>query len=148
MADDADIPEQPAREALDLVSAAEAQLDALGPVFDAPGVTEVIAYGVSVPHTDGKAGMVTLVVDGKFQPKAFAEWADAQLPVYARPVFVRIARTLETTGTFKYRKIDLVEDGFDPHRVDGPLYVRGGRNGYQKLTPAVHAQIESGDLRL
>lgn len=39
MADDADIPEQPAREALDLVSAAEAQLDALGPVFDAPGVT-------------------------------------------------------------------------------------------------------------
>lgn len=115
---------------------------------DAPGVTEVIAYGVPVPHADGKAGMVTLVVDGKFQAKAFHDWAEAQLPAYARPVFVRIAKTLETTGTFKYRKVDLVSDGFDPARVDGPLYIRGGRNGYQKLTPAIHAQIETGDLRL
>ncbi|MGA0545967.1 long-chain-acyl-CoA synthetase [Brevundimonas sp. VNH65] len=115
---------------------------------DAPGVTEVIAYGVPVPHADGKAGMVTLVVDGKFQAKAFHDWAEAQLPAYARPVFVRIAKTLETTGTFKYRKVDLVSEGFDPARVDGPLYVRGGRNGYQKLTPAIHAQIEAGDLRL
>ena len=115
---------------------------------DAPGVTEVIAYGVPVPHADGKAGMVTLVVDGKFQAKAFHDWAEAQLPAYARPVFVRIAKTLETTGTFKYRKVDLVADGFDPARVDGPLYIRGGRNGYQKLTPAIHAQIETGDLRL
>ena len=115
---------------------------------DAPGVTEVIAYGVPVPLADGKAGMVTLVVDGKFQAKAFDDWAEAQLPAYARPVFVRIAKTLETTGTFKYRKVDLVADGFDPAKVDGPLYIRGGRNGYQKLTPILHAQIESGDLRL
>jgi hypothetical protein len=42
-----------------------------------------------------------------------------QLPSYARPVFVRIAKTLETTGTFKYRKVDLVADGFDPDKVDG-----------------------------
>jgi fatty-acyl-CoA synthase len=117
-------------------------------LVDAPGVSEVIGYGVSVPHSDGKAGMVTLVLDGKFQPRAFGEWADAQLPVYARPVFVRIARTLETTGTFKYRKVDLVDAGFDPEKVDGPLYIRGGKNGYQKLTPAIHAQILNGELRL
>ncbi|RAK67400.1 hypothetical protein [Phenylobacterium kunshanense] len=39
MADDADIPIEPAREALDLVSEAEARLDELGPGFDAPGLT-------------------------------------------------------------------------------------------------------------
>lgn len=39
MADDADTPTEPAREALELVSEAEAQLDALRPGFDAPGLT-------------------------------------------------------------------------------------------------------------
>ena len=33
---------------------------------DAPGVREVIAYGVPVPGHDGKAGMAALVIDGKF----------------------------------------------------------------------------------
>jgi len=115
---------------------------------DAPGVKEVIAYGVAVPGADGKAGMVTIITEGRFSAKAFADYADEQLPHYARPVFVRTAKTLETTGTFKYRKVDLVSDGFDPKQVDGTVYVRGGKSGYQKLTPALYDQIVSGDLRL
>ena len=115
---------------------------------EAPGVEEVIAYGVPVPNTDGKAGMVTLILDGKFAPKAFADYADEQLPSYARPVFVRIAKTLETTGTFKYRKVDLVTDGFDPAKVEGGVWVRGGKTGYQKLTAAIMAEILSGANRL
>ena len=90
----------------------------------APGVREVIAYGVPVPGADG------------------------QLPSYARPVFVRLAKTLETTGTFKYRKIDLVADGFDPGKVDGALYVRGGKSGYQKLSPEAFLAIQNGSNRL
>lgn len=116
-------------------------------LVDAPGVKEVIAYGVPVPGADGKAGMVTLVVEGKFSAKAFAEYADAQLPTYARPVFVRLAKTLETTGTFKYRKVDLVTDGFDPAKA-APVYVRGGKSGYQKLTAEGFEAIQSGQNRL
>jgi len=114
---------------------------------DAPGVREVIAYGVPVPGAEGQAGMVTLVVEGKFSAKAFAEYADAQLPSYARPVFVRLAKTLETTGTFKYRKVDLVAEGFDP-AVVGTVYVRGGKSGYQKLTADGFAAIHNGEMRL
>jgi fatty-acyl-CoA synthase len=114
---------------------------------EAPGVKEVIAYGVPVPGAEGKAGMVTLVVEGKFSPKAFADYADAQLPHYARPVFVRIAKTLETTGTFKYRKVDLVAEGFDPATAS-PVYVRGGKTGYQKLTADGFEAIRSGQNRL
>ncbi|MDP3404914.1 MAG: long-chain-acyl-CoA synthetase [Brevundimonas sp.] len=117
-------------------------------LVSAPGVREVIAYGVAVPGTDGKAGMVTLVVDGRFSAKEFAAYADEQLPFYARPVFIRLAKTLETTGTFKYRKIDLVTEGFDPGRVDGPLYVRGGKAGYQKLSPEAFVAIQNGSTRL
>ncbi len=114
---------------------------------DAPGVKEVIAYGVPVPGAEGKAGMVTLVIDGKFLAREFAAYVDEQLPPYARPVFVRIAKTLETTGTFKYRKIDLVAEGFDPS-VAAPVYVKGGKSGYTKLTAAAHEAIGKGETRL
>jgi fatty-acyl-CoA synthase len=115
---------------------------------DAPGVKEVIAYGVPVPGAEGKAGMVTVVADGRFAAREFATWADEQLPPYARPVFVRLAKTLETTGTFKYRKVDLVADGFDPSKIDGQIYVRGGKAGYTKLTDEGFAAIQSGQHRL
>ena len=115
---------------------------------DAPGIKEVVAYGVPVPGQEGKAGMVALVIDGRFSAKVFAEWVDQELPSYARPAFIRLIKSAETTGTFKYRKIDLVADGFDPDKVDGALYVRGGKNGYAKLTEAARAAILSGETRL
>ena len=116
---------------------------------EAPGVKEVISYGVPVPGQEGKAGMVTLILDGgKFSASAFDAYAAEQLPAYARPVFVRINKTVETTGTFKYRKVDLVADGFDPDKIDGAVYVRGGKAGYQKLTPAGYAEIIEGGFRL
>lgn len=85
---------------------------------------------------------------GKFGAAAFAQWVDAELPSYARPCFVRLIKSAETTGTFKYRKIDLVTDGFDPDKVDGALYVRGGKNGYTKLTAVARAAILNGETRL
>ena len=114
---------------------------------DAPGVQEVIAYGVPVPGQDGKAGMVALILDGRFKAADFAAWVDNELPTYARPTFVRMLKAADTTGTYKYRKMDLVADGFDPAAVDGAVYVRGGKNGYAKLTAAAHAAILSGETR-
>lgn len=115
---------------------------------DAPGVQEVIAYGVPVPGHEGKAGMVALVMDGKFAPRSFADWVDAELPAYARPAFVRLIGAADTTGTFKYKKTDLMADGFDPDKIDGALYVRGGKNGYAKFTEAARDAILNGDTRL
>ncbi|WP_298163615.1 long-chain-acyl-CoA synthetase [Brevundimonas sp.] len=117
-------------------------------LVDAPGVKEVIAYGVPVPGAEGKAGMVTLVVEGRFSARDFAAWADEQLPPYARPVFIRLAKTIETTGTFKYRKVDLVADGFNPEKIDGQVYVRGGKSGYTKLTGEGFTAIQNGNNRL
>jgi fatty-acyl-CoA synthase len=61
---------------------------------------------------------------------------------------MRLIKSADTTGTFKYKKTDLVADGFDPEMVDGPLYVRGGKNGYAKFTAAARDAILSGDTRL
>lgn len=117
---------------------------------EAPGVREVVAYGVPVRGNEGKAGMVALTIEGKFQPQAFADWVDRELPSYARPVFVRTLKAAETTGTFKYRKVDLVADGFDPSRTGAAnIYVRGGKTGgYVKLTAAAHQALMAGETRL
>ena len=117
---------------------------------EAEGVQEVIAYGVEVPGQDGKAGMVALVLDPDttFNAKAFAARAEAELPPYARPLFVRIMESASTTGTFKYRKVDLVSDGFDPDKVRGTIYFRGGEDGYQVMTKAILKDILSGKIRL
>ena len=73
---------------------------------------------------------------------------EAKLPAYAQPVFVRLIKAAETTGTFKYRKADLVADGFDPTKTGTALYVRGGKTGYQKLTQTARKAILSGETRL
>ncbi|MCV0414059.1 MAG: long-chain-acyl-CoA synthetase [Brevundimonas sp.] len=117
-------------------------------LMDAPGVSEAIVYGVTVPGHDGKAGMAALVVDGKFDAAAFDAHVDGKLPAYAQPVFLRLIKAADTTGTFKYRKADLVADGFDPAKAGAALYVRGGKSGYAKLTAAARTKILDGETRL
>ena len=112
------------------------------------GVQEATVYGVKVGELDGRAGMASLVVDKSFDIGSLAAAADELLPAYARPVFVRLQPQIEVTGTFKYRKVDLVAEGFDPAVIRQPLYVRDGDKGYVKLTKAVHAKVESGALRV
>jgi fatty-acyl-CoA synthase len=114
---------------------------------EAPGVKEVIAYGVQVPGHDGRAGMITVVPDGRFGVKKFAAFVNEELPPFARPVFVRVARELETTGTFKYRKVDLVKDGFDP-AMDDDVHVRDDKGAYTRLKPETYAVIMKGEARL
>ena len=118
-----------------------------GALSEAPGVLETNVYGVRVAELDGRAGMAGLVVDTAFDIAAFGAFVEGRLPPYAQPVFLRLLPKIEVTGTFKYRKLDLVADGFDPNKVKDPLYVRGER-GYQKLTKAVFEKLMSGEMRI
>jgi len=110
-------------------------------------VKEANVYGVKVGDLDGRAGMAALVVGEGFDLKAFGAFMAEKLAPYAQPVFVRLLPEIAVTGTFKYRKLDLVAQGFDPATVREPLYVRGAR-GYQKLTRPLYAKIIAGEVRL
>jgi fatty-acyl-CoA synthase len=113
----------------------------------APGVQEVTVYGVPVADLEGKAGMASLVVGEGFDIEALARHIDNELPSYARPVFVRLQKDLSTTGTFKYRKIDLMQDGFDPRKTKDPIYYRDPDKGFVKITARNLPRIESGAVR-
>jgi fatty-acyl-CoA synthase len=112
------------------------------------GVLDGVVYGVSVPGTDGRAGSAALVVNADFDLAAFRADVALRLPAYARPVFLRLLTKLEATGTFKPRKQDLVETGFDPARVQDPLYFDDPRaQCYVPVDPALFEAIVSGSLR-
>jgi fatty-acyl-CoA synthase len=65
------------------------------------------------------------------------------------PLFVRLRTAQETTATFKFRKLELKQQGFDPAQVDEPLFVlRDRARGYEPLDAALFAAIGSGALRL
>jgi fatty-acyl-CoA synthase len=113
-----------------------------------PGVKEANVYGVAVPGTDGRAGMASLVTGPEFDLKTFEARSEAALPTYAQPLFLRLQPEIETTGTFKYRKVDLVEDGFDPSKVKEPLYFKAPGEGYAPLDAEVLARIKSGGFKL
>ena len=114
----------------------------------AEGVVEANVYGVAVPGTDGRAGMATLVVTPAFDLGALQAVCESHLPVYARPVFLRLQQEIEITGTFKYRKVDLVEEGFDPGRINEPLFVREANGSFRPLDADLFRQIVDGAFRL
>src|SRR5262245_16944672 len=115
-----------------------------------PGVEFANVYGVSVPGADGRAGMVslTLAKTEPFDGRAFYAHAVSALPGYAMPVFVRIEGEAEVTGTFKLRKVELQQEGYDPAKVRDPLWVRDdAARSYVPLDAARFARIQAGELR-
>ena len=116
-----------------------------------PGIAQASVYGVQVPHADGRAGMAAIVMDAgmAFDGAWVARQLGRVLPAYAVPLFVRIARAPETTATFKVRKVDWKQQGFDPARVGDPLFVLLQRErGYEALTAKNYGQIRDGALPL
>ncbi len=120
-------------------------------VGGAPGVTEATVYGVQVPGEDGRAGMAALVLADGATFDGAGTWAHATqgLPGYACPVFLRVVDAIDVTGTLKQRKAALAAEGWDPDRVEGPLFLRDdAARAYVPLTSALRDAIVAGRRRL
>lgn len=114
-----------------------------------PGVAEAIVYGVKIEHVDGRAGMAAITPEPNFDISGLRAYLERELPAYARPLFVRMQPALETTGTFKYRKVDLVRDGFDPSKIEHEIYFEDPvTRTYQRITADIYARIQSGAFKL
>ena len=89
-----------------------------------------------------------LKIDGQFDLDALVRRLET-LPPYARPLFLRFAREIETTETFKPKRRVYVEQGFDPELVEDPLYVfERDRQAYVPLDANRHEAIQNGTMRL
>ena len=112
-----------------------------------PGVGECTVFGVEVPGTDGRAGMaaVKLRAGAGFDGAELAARLYRSLPAYSVPLFIRLVESLETTSTFKSRKVDLRDEAFGPD-VSDPLYVLAGRDdGYVPFYEGYPAEVAAGE---
>jgi len=114
----------------------------------APFVDEAIVYGVTVPHYDGKAGMVSLLVQDHFDLAQFLDHIKARLPGYAIPRFVRLLSHIETTGTFKYKKTDLVREGFNIEQLSDEIFILFNEETYIKLTAELRTELLNNQFRI
>lgn len=114
-----------------------------------PAVRDAVVYGVEVPGYDGRAGMAAIVAEPELDLNELWAHLGTRLPEYARPVFVRLMSELETTGTFKPKKQDLVRAGFDPNATTDALfaYDRGAKT-FVQIDPVVLSSIHCGRFRL
>ncbi|WP_339782329.1 long-chain-acyl-CoA synthetase [uncultured Marinobacter sp.] len=118
-------------------------------ILDGSGmVEEAIVYGVEIPKTNGKAGMVTLVPNSStFDIDKLLGFLRDNLPAYAVPVFVRVTQAIEKTGTFKYRKVDIQKAGYSLERPHEEVFAWLSKtNGYVRLTPELVSEIDSGQF--
>ncbi|KAI9698557.1 MAG: hypothetical protein M1820_007447 [Bogoriella megaspora] len=86
-----------------------------------PGVVEANVYGVLVPGHDGRAGCAAIFLDPQIRPSFdFADLmrhAQAGLPRYAVPVFLRVVEQVTPIHNNKQNKVPLRKEGIDPDAI-------------------------------
>ena len=113
------------------------------------GIKDANVYGVTVPGRDGRAGMAAITCKGPCDLPALYTHLNANLPDYARPVFVRIQSELDMTSTFKQKKLDLVREGFNPAAISDPIYFNDPlAKAFVRLDAGLYQRIENGSIRL
>ncbi len=121
-------------------------------VSNYPQISEAVVYGVEIPNTNGRAGMASITPAVPLEEldfKNLCDFLNDSLPPYAVPLFLRIKHQMETTGTFKYQKSSLKEQGFDPAQTNGELVYALLPNGneYVPVEADTYNEICEGKYR-
>jgi solute carrier family 27 fatty acid transporter 1/4 len=110
---------------------------------------ECFVYGVQVPGQEGRAGMASIKSDTPIDLTTLAAHLKSELPVYARPIFLRLVDELDHTGTFKAQKNKASEQGFNIRLVkDRVFYYDAKWHEYLPLTDQIYQEILDQKFRL
>jgi acyl-CoA synthetase (AMP-forming)/AMP-acid ligase II len=118
-------------------------------------IAEANVYGVLVPNADGRAGCAAIVPTQDTPLSAFdfgglAEHALKLLPRYAVPIFIRVVRELEYTGTMKLQKGRLREEGIELDKIREAARKKGEKepDAMFWLPPGGRRYVPFGDKEL
>lgn len=109
---------------------------------------DTIVYGVSIPQTEGRAGMAAIYDPTReVNVSNLSAKLSTSLPNYARPIFLRFLRRIDLTGTFKLRKVELQQQAYNPAIVEDELYYAQPGGAYVPLTQDIYERIQRNELR-
>ncbi|GIZ39320.1 hypothetical protein CKM354_000270700 [Cercospora kikuchii] len=116
---------------------------------------EANVYGVQLPNHDGRAGCAAIgLSEGqKFDENLGAELAThvrRRLPRYAVPLFLRLMKEFEVTGTMKHQKVALRNQGVDPSKTESDelYWLPPGSDKYTRFTEGDWKKIAGGQAKL
>jgi citronellyl-CoA synthetase len=115
-----------------------------------PGVSSSAVYGITIPGTDGKAGMAAIITEEKtpIEISKLAGHLKTSLPKYAVPLFVRFVPDFEWTATHKIKKTNLKNQGYDSSQVRERVYVLlPGSEGYVPLNDEIYRNMIAGKYK-
>jgi len=111
--------------------------------------SQVACYGVEVPGSEGRAGMIAVVKKDDIDFVEFAKEVQKRLPSYAVPLFVRLVDKLEYTGTSKIMKRQLKEESYNIKCINDPVFFLEPVNKvYVLLTEDIYKKICNGEYNL
>jgi fatty-acyl-CoA synthase len=112
-----------------------------------PGIEEANVYGVEIPGSDGRAGMAAIVAGNQLDLGALRIHLSNRLPDYAHPTFLRFRNEFDMTATFKFRKIDLVRQGYNPEATSDVIYFNHPEHkAFVLLDRAQYERIQQGEM--
>ncbi|MHA2121356.1 MAG: long-chain-acyl-CoA synthetase [Promethearchaeota archaeon] len=118
-------------------------------VFDQISMSCV--YGVKIPFTDGRAGMAAIVPTvsvSEFDFKGLTKLFIENLAPYAIPILLRFKSGLSTTQTFKFKKVELKEEGFNPQSTEDPIFIMlPDKSEYTPLTKEIYEKIKNQEYQ-
>jgi acyl-CoA synthetase (AMP-forming)/AMP-acid ligase II len=114
-------------------------------------VHEANVYGVELPHHDGRAGCVAIVLAKEPSERLLsdlAKHAHATLPRFAVPLFLRLTKNMEVTGTNKQQKHIVRSQGVNPEKTgqDELFWLKNGT--YVKFRKQDWEELNGGRVRL
>jgi fatty-acyl-CoA synthase len=123
--------------------------DVVAVVAACRGVTDAVVYGATIEGMEGRAGMAAITTDETFSFTVLKQHLSANLPSYARPLFVRLCRDLPMTGTFKLTKGPLLRDGLCPSVASDTVWFNDPRSQtFVEYDASLMHQVCGGALRV
>ncbi|NXS55821.1 S27A2 synthetase, partial [Brachypteracias leptosomus] len=85
----------------------------------------------------------------EFNGESTYRHVNTHLPNYARPRFIRVKSDVELTSTFKYRKVQLVAEGFNPAVIkDGLYFLDDKEKLYVQMTQHIYNAVKNHEFKL
>jgi acyl-CoA synthetase (AMP-forming)/AMP-acid ligase II len=117
-----------------------------------PSIYMSAVYGVSIPNTEGRAGMaaINLKPSLKFEIADFSQFILDVLPSYSIPVFIRICEDdLEITGPYKIKKTNLRREAYDIELISDNIFLWNQQDRkYIFLDNDIYHELINGQFKI
>lgn len=112
------------------------------------GVEDAVVFGVNIPENEGRAGMAVIAAGPDFDLADLRRHIYKNLPPYARPIFLRLRKFIERTGTFKLSAALVQAEGYREAALEELHFDDRNAQTYIPVTDELRLAIQRGAVFL